>query len=53
MSPNDRDVVASDILRMFAEPQGNNMRSGKRVLIDTGAKCAQLFDAYARTLNAA
>jgi hypothetical protein len=53
MSPNDRDVVTRDILKMFAEPQAANMRNGKRVLIDTGAKCAQLFDSYARTLNAA
>jgi hypothetical protein len=53
MSPNDRDVVTREILKMFAEPQASNMRSGKRVLIDTGTKCAQLFDSYARTLNAA
>jgi hypothetical protein len=52
MSPNDRDVVARDIQKMFAEPQGANMRSTNRILIDTGTKCAQLFDSYARTLNA-
>jgi hypothetical protein len=53
MSPNDRDVVTADILKMFGDAQSHNMRSGKRILIDTGVKCAQLFDSYARTLNAA
>ena len=53
MSPNERDIVARDMLKMFAEPQSNNMRTGNRVLIDTGVTCSQLFDTYARTLNAA
>jgi hypothetical protein len=53
MSPNDRDIVARDMLKMLAEPQSNNMRTGNRVLIDTGVTCSQLFDTYARTLNAA
>jgi hypothetical protein len=53
MSSNDRDVVASDIVKMFAEPQGANMRGTRRVLIDPDITCSQLFDSYARTLNAA
>jgi hypothetical protein len=53
MSSSDRDVVAGDILKMFAEPQSHNMRNGKRVILDIDATCSQLFDSYARTLNAA
>jgi MHS family proline/betaine transporter-like MFS transporter len=52
MSPNDRDIVARDMLKMFAEPQSNNMRTGNRVLIDTGVTCSQLFDSYARVMMA-
>ena len=52
MSTNDRDVVASDILKMFGDAQRHNMRNGKRILIDSDV-IAQLFDSCARTLNAA
>jgi hypothetical protein len=49
---NNRDVVSGEILAMFGEPQRSNMRTGKRIIIDNKIKCSQLFDSYARTLNA-
>jgi hypothetical protein len=53
LSDNDRDVVTSEILAMFGASQSHGMRAEKRILIDNEIKCAQLFDSYARTLNAA
>ena len=46
MSTNDRDVVAGDILSMFAEPQKTNMRTGRRIMIDPDVTCSQLFDSW-------
>ncbi len=53
LSDSDRDVVYKEILSMFAQPQQSSMSRGNQIIIDNKIKCAELFDSYARTLNAA
>jgi hypothetical protein len=53
MYPTDRDVVVTDILKMFGDIQRQTMRTRGQIVIDTEATCAKLFNHYARTLNAA
>lgn len=53
LSDSDRDVVTSEILQMFVQPLTSNMANGKRVVLNNQITCSQLFDSYARTLNAA
>jgi hypothetical protein len=53
LSSSDSAVVTREILGMFGEPQAHEMRQGQRILIDNAITCSQLFDTYARTLNAA
>ena len=52
MSTNDRDVVKEQILNMFTDAHRELALRLKLVELNTEIRCAQLFDYYARSLNA-
>jgi hypothetical protein len=52
MSTHDRDVVKEQILNMFTEAHRDVALRLKLVELNTEIKCAELFDYYARSLNA-